>query len=67
MNEGTKLTTASRIRKLRRPRDDQGSTHAGRGSRGLHTGDGHIQCDLPLVMDTATTQRVIPGTICAAA
>jgi DUF4097 and DUF4098 domain-containing protein YvlB len=48
--EGTKLTTASRIESsdgrvnIRVPRTLAADLE-------VHTGDGHIQCDLPLVMD----------------
>jgi hypothetical protein len=50
MNEGTKLTTASRIESsdgrvtIKVPRTLAADLE-------VHTGDGHIQCDLPLVMD----------------
>jgi hypothetical protein len=48
--EGTKLTTASRIESS----DGHVTIHVPRtlaADLEVHTGDGHIQCDLPLVMD----------------
>ena len=50
MAEGTKLTTASRIESS----DGRVMIHVPRtlaADLEVHTGDGHIQCDLPLVMD----------------
>jgi hypothetical protein len=50
MNDGTKLTTASRIESS----DGRVTIHLPRtlaADLEVHTGDGHIQCDLPLVMD----------------
>jgi hypothetical protein len=50
MNDGTRLTTASRIESsdgrvmIRVPRTLAADLE-------VHTGDGHIQCDLPLVME----------------
>jgi hypothetical protein len=50
MAEGTKLATASRIESS----DGRVMIHVPRtlsADLEVHTGDGHIQCDLPLVMD----------------
>jgi hypothetical protein len=50
MAEGTKLATASRIESS----DGRVMIHIPRtlaADLEVHTGDGHIQCDLPLVMD----------------
>ncbi|HEY3706118.1 MAG TPA: DUF4097 family beta strand repeat-containing protein [Terracidiphilus sp.] len=50
MNEGTKLTTASRVESS----DGRVQIHVPRSLAAdleVHTGDGRIQCDLPLVMD----------------